>query len=559
MELTRGTIADRPWAQTLSALSRRGFTGQLALVGDDGKQFAIAFERGMAVGATSPLSNDLIVRIALTNHFISAGQVAQLARTIAAAPQRDEIDIIVEASKLTAEQEILLRERAILQRAARTFSVDTGTFILDDQITIQTSPCVVDPLRIIYFGVRMNLSEQRLLDDLRYMGTFFEVGPKAQDELMRYGFGKDEQPILEAVRSSGTSVPALEVSHRELDPRTVQAVLFTLAACGTAVGSTPSNLEMPTPPARFAASSSPAVQRIQSSSPLVVKATADQIAVARTPSSQASDEWRSMGTPGTARTGIGLRAAPAPAPAKTPPRPGGTSPPPSESGNRTTVSPPSEPGTPSSEPAGRTARTTAPPPTGPGSESGMRANPLLASPRTTTASRLGPLPAPPLPGEEPIDLELDFAAEITAGPPPVEDPKAAALAAFKRGEAAIGSEQLDIAIAELTRATQLQPDEHDYSSMLAWARFCAAKDKAAVADATRKVFVHVILKVEEPVLAEFLLGRVERMLGRDREALAHFRRVLELRPRHGGAAAEIRVIELRLGSPKPGGSLFGRK
>lgn len=541
MELTRGTIADRPWGQTLSALSRRGFTGQLSLIADDGKRFEIAFERGMAVGARSPLPNDLIVRIALTNHFISAAQVATLTRTIAASPERDEIDIVVELSRLTAEQEINLRERAILQRAARTFSVDSGTFVLDDQITITTSPCVVDPLKIIYFGVRMNLSEQRLLFDLRYMGTFFEVSPQSQDELMRYGFGKDEQPILEAVRA-GTSVPALEVSHRELDPRTVQAVLFTLAACGTAVASTPAQIDLPTPPAQFATSSAPSVQRIQSSSPLVVKATPDQVAhpaVART----ASDDWRSIGTPGLTRSGIGLRPAP-----RTKAPSVGTSPPPSESGQRTRA--------PSTAP-----RTTAAPPMSdrpPRSESGVRINPLLA--RTSTGRRDHATVHPPLPGDEPIDLELDFAAEVTSGPPPVEDPKAAAAAAFKRGEAAIASEQLDVAIAELTRATQLQPNDHDYASMLAWAKFCAAKDKTAVADATRKVFIQVILKIEEPVLAEFLLGRVERMLGRDREALAHFRRVLELRPRHPGAAAEIRVIELRLASqPKPGGNLFGRK
>jgi hypothetical protein len=42
------------------------------------------------------------------------------------------------------------------------------------------------------------------------------------------------------------------------------------------------------------------------------------------------------------------------------------------------------------------------------------------------------------------------------------------------------------------------------------------------------------------------LGRVERMLGHDLEALHHFREVLELDPDHTEAAAEIRVIEARI-------------
>ncbi len=46
--------------------------------------------------------------------------------------------------------------------------------------------------------------------------------------------------------------------------------------------------------------------------------------------------------------------------------------------------------------------------------------------------------------------------------------------AFLRGEAAMRRDQLALAITELARAVELNPDEADYRAALAWAQFCAA-------------------------------------------------------------------------------------
>ncbi|MGN6104609.1 MAG: tetratricopeptide repeat protein [Kofleriaceae bacterium] len=115
------------------------------------------------------------------------------------------------------------------------------------------------------------------------------------------------------------------------------------------------------------------------------------------------------------------------------------------------------------------------------------------------------------------------------------------------------------AIAEFTRAVELTPNEVDYAATLAWARFCAASDKQSLAAATREVLTRAIRKSQMPEIARFYLGRVERMLGRDREALRHFQEVLEVQPKHADAAAEVRVIEARLASAPKGGGLLGRK
>jgi tetratricopeptide (TPR) repeat protein len=135
----------------------------------------------------------------------------------------------------------------------------------------------------------------------------------------------------------------------------------------------------------------------------------------------------------------------------------------------------------------------------------------------------------------------------------------AAEAAFKRGELAMKRDQPGEAILEYKAACDLDPNEVDYAGMLAWAKFCAAGDKAAVGGETRKILERAVFKSQRPERARFYLGRVERMLGRDKEALRQFQEVLELKPNHAEAASEVRAIEARLQASKGGTGLFGRK
>ncbi|HEU4726674.1 MAG TPA: DnaJ domain-containing protein [Kofleriaceae bacterium] len=130
--------------------------------------------------------------------------------------------------------------------------------------------------------------------------------------------------------------------------------------------------------------------------------------------------------------------------------------------------------------------------------------------------------------------------------------------AFRRGELALKRDNPQAAVAELELARQLNPDESDYQALLAWARFCAAPDKAAVATATRAQLDQALRRSPRAVAPRFYLGRVERMLGRDQDAIRHFRDVLAAAPGHADAAAELRVLESRLAGDRPGGGMFGR-
>jgi hypothetical protein len=226
--LVRGRITDRPWGATLAAIGQSGRSGQLTLHTADHKVFRIAFAHGVVVGATSPQSVDSVPRIALAARLIAAEQARLWRKT-------DDVDRLAAHTNLSARQVQELKRRVIIQRVARTFSVDAGDYVVEDRITIPVMFGIeVDIRAAIYFGMRMNLSEQRLTWTRLKVGSRFVLRPQAVEDLPRYGFGEDEQPVLDALRG-GTCVPELEVAHRDLDPRMIEAVICTLAVCDSVI------------------------------------------------------------------------------------------------------------------------------------------------------------------------------------------------------------------------------------------------------------------------------------------------------------------------------------
>jgi len=232
-----GTIGERPWGLTLASFAEARSTGQLTLTDDDGKLYCVAFASGAIVGASSPFTSDSAARVALTTQLVAAGQVAAVARAVAAAAEagRDEVEVVAEAAQLSPEQVQRLQWRLLLQRAARTFSVERGGYVFGEQITVATVPGLeLDVGPAIFLGARMNLSQERLAADLRRMGARFVLRSEEVDG-ERFGFTRHELPILNALRI-GTSLPDLEAKRRDLEPRVTQAVIYTLVATGLCEG-----------------------------------------------------------------------------------------------------------------------------------------------------------------------------------------------------------------------------------------------------------------------------------------------------------------------------------
>ncbi|MBX3159784.1 MAG: hypothetical protein KF773_27690 [Deltaproteobacteria bacterium] len=189
------------------------------------------FDRGLVVAASSPLAADAVVRVALTNHTITPSQVNDIKRRIALAPSLDEVDVLASAIGLAPDKTVALRNRVITQRAARTFALEQGEYHVEDHAP-STGPVTagVDVRAVIYTGARMNLVDERMASDLRRFGARYILREDAIPDLPKYGFGDTERPVLAALRD-GTSLPELEALHRELDPRSAQAIIYALASC----------------------------------------------------------------------------------------------------------------------------------------------------------------------------------------------------------------------------------------------------------------------------------------------------------------------------------------
>src|SRR5438045_3954750 len=124
--MRRGTVNERPWGLTLASFSASRASGQLTVTAADGKLYCVAFAGGAIFGASSPFASDSAARVALTMQLVASPQLPALARAVGAAPGRDEVEVVAETARLTGEQTEQLRRRLLLQRVARTFSVERG-------------------------------------------------------------------------------------------------------------------------------------------------------------------------------------------------------------------------------------------------------------------------------------------------------------------------------------------------------------------------------------------------------------------------------------------------
>ncbi len=541
-ELARGTVNDRPWGRSLGALAIRGLTGQVNVIAD-GKVYQIGFHGGGVCGAHSPLASDSAVRIALTGSLVSSTQVADIVRRQQAAPQRDEIDLIAELTHLQPDQAMRLRRRAIAQRAARTFSLDRAEFVIEDHITVRFVPgSELDIRAIIYLGARQFISEGRLNGDLGQLGAWFQLKPELTEYLSQFGFGEAEQPVLEQL-VGGAGLAELETPDRE--QRMVRAVVYALVSCGqcntepgarspvkkATVAPPPrprsDTLDQPTyrrsdteadPPTerRKTPTSAPTARRKQT--PTMVTTEVELLIKQRLAIlDSGGDHYAVLGIPREATPsqiqkayyGLARQLHP----------------------DRLTA-------------LGIVDET-------------RLAQRVFAQVNTAfgvlgnDAKREAYLDILDRGGEKAV-REEQFAAENLAQK--ILD----AEEAFRKGEAALRRDQIPQAIKELELAASLNPDEADFQALLAWAKFCAAPDKNQVAQLTRRALTGAIEHSPNAVTARFYLGRVERMLGKDKEALRMFEEVLEMAPGHAEATAEVRVLQSRLGGDKGGGGLFGR-
>ncbi len=577
-ELARGGVADRPWGLTLGALGMRGLTGQLTLT-SDGKRYHVAFAGGAVVGSASPLASDAAVRLAMTGGLLSSSQVADIARRHQANAQRDEVDLIAELIRLSPDQAMKLRRRAVAQRAARTFSLDRGEFVVDDQVTLPIYPgAELDVRAVIFLGAKTNLSEQRLSSELAMFGSTFKLREDAVVDLPQYGFARTEDSVLDLLET-GAALPDLERVGSEA--HIVRAMVYALMSCNALDGGQAKARPQPTPqrpaiPQQPQAQARPAAtQPMPRSQPMPRLATdsdpidlptlrrdLDHVGTFAGTYQQDLDHGETMRRP------TNLDAPPAPRVMVSRPKPVAYQDPAQTGDVKALIKRHLEllrkradhytllgikiDATPEEirKAYFSLARQLHP----------DRLSALDIADETKEAQRLfaevntafGILSDPVRRQDYTSILRRGGEAAVAAEQARAEEMALRILdaeEAFRRGEAALRRDQLSVALQEFTHALQLNPEEVDYVAAHAWAEFCASPDKVQIAQKTRTTLDRAITTSPRSVTPRFYAGRVERMLGRDGDALRHFQDVLRLEPHHREATTEARVIEQRLAGP----------
>ncbi len=606
-ELARGALTDRPWGRTLAAIGLRSMSGQLTVV-SDGREFSVVFSNGAVVGASSPLPADSVARVALTAGLLSASQVQEVARRPV---QGDGTDLVIEIGRLSPDQAARLRRRATAHRAARTFALERGEFLLTDTVTTTWHPdSAVDVRAVIYLGARLTLSEHRLSSDLGLLGTSFRLRDDAIAELAQFGFTEQERPILAALRQ-GANLLAVEKAASSVDQRLVRAAVYSLACAGAldAIGDVQAQAQAPVRP------SAPVIPRTRTGNTAVSRtATPSPAPRMATAPSSASSSGSFPAVSGSQPPGPPIRSSSPSIPA-----PASRTPTPPEPPRTTTPPPPRRASSPI--PRTRTSSSGAQALAGKGDVRVPQAatparNPLAASEIQSLIKAkvalvdqgadyfllLGIKPDAPLDvirtafyglvrrihpdllhavglsaNEESQrlmarlneayavlsspDRRREYEAQLqgVGGRAATEAIVTAALTAeerYRRGHQALRRDALDEAQREFEAAFELKKDEGDYLAMVTWARFCAAPNQEAAAAAARQSFDRAARMAPESVVPRFWLGRLERVLGRSQQALTHFRWVVDQDPRHAEAAAEIRVLIAR---ESPGGKSLLKK
>ena len=240
MLLARGSIQDRPFGKTVGSIAHRGVSGQLTAE-CDGATYAIVFDRGHIVAASSPSLSDSAAAIALALDLITPAQIATIERWLDAVPEAEDYEVLATVAKLTPDEVHRLRRRVIAQRAARMIALEHGEFVLTSTVALTVHPdCEMHVGGVIYQAARLYIYDQQLRAFIASLGTRFELRTDAYDDLVYYGFGDTERPFLRAL-AAGVSLDTIQ-SMTESERRVAMSTIYALASCGAVYCETPATV-----------------------------------------------------------------------------------------------------------------------------------------------------------------------------------------------------------------------------------------------------------------------------------------------------------------------------
>jgi tetratricopeptide (TPR) repeat protein len=536
-------------ARLLYSLAARRFTGQVG-VEKDARRAVLYLTEGLIVDADSPCPEDALGRVLLEAGMVSSAQVGQSLQRLAEHPGRRQLDILVELGALQGDAVVRAQSMGLVKRAVRIFQFEgppssvAGAHGRGEGATL-------DARWLVYRGLRLYYDEKRLdreLAPLAGQAVKLTQDPVAIQE--SFGFADEERicvaylqkgywqlgdlvdacvhlarPIVLAVATAlyvtetldiqkAESVPRLRKRAREetqslsrLAPSAVQATAPRPPAPAAHPTPAPSAAKPPLPAAKGEAPSPPDAAQLIQAKLAALTSGADHFRFLDLPRTATRDQIKTsyfqlakiFHPDRLAIVQLGhLRA----------------------------------------EVERIFARLS-------------EAFAVLSD----DSRRKEYLHILAQGGEEAVRRREEADAEKAAKLMGAEDH-------FQKGEAALRRSQWSVALAELKKAVEQNPEEGEHHALYAWATYVSAPDKSRVHTEVQKGLSRALELNPQCVPACYYQGQVALQGGDPDTAVAHFQKTLKLSPGHVEAERELRLIEMRRakGDPKDkkGAGLFDR-
>lgn len=538
MKVASGNVTDRPFARTVFSLASKGFTGDLVML-HKRRETKVVWSNGQIVAAHSASPADAPGRQALTHSFVNSSILGIFVQKMAEAPEQDPIALLAKLGNLSPQQCVTLKHHVLVRSAARIFALSDATFVVDNEPSITHDPELpaLDVRWLIYFGLRTHYSLERLTKELSVLGNRkISLAPEAAAMLPAFGFGEYEQHVLARLQARPMTIADLLSSG--LDAHITNCVVYSLVACSyvkygaeesqadreSGIHATPPAVAVPAP-ARTPKDAKPPTAKARARSLSGVQETVkgvgfveDEAPKNKRPSADAettialvSEKLQILNAGGNHYEALGL-----------------------------------------SENA---------------PDSAVRQSYFQLA-RRLHPDRLQALGVEGMDAEiQTVFASINEAFKILSNPKQLahykkvlaaggekafaaDQAKAEELASkifeaeehFHVGEMALRRDQYGTAENAFAKACELRPEESEYQALFAWAMYCNASDRAAAEGDAMGKMSSALLKSPNSVTTRLYHAKLLKLLGRDEEAIASFKKLLQMSPEHREAQLELRVL-----------------
>lgn len=234
--VARGHVSDRPFARSMYWIAAKRFTGDLIL-SQDGQEYRLTWQEGAVIGARSASPADSEGRVALTAGLVTSTQLGEVLRRVSESPGLDQLEVLAEVARLSPEQRLAVKRRAMAHRALRIFALEQASFELDDVPTLPRDPELpsLSVRWLIYQGLRAHFTEERLAADMAAVhGMGLRVSEQGRAHLGEFGFGLAERRWLGAmIGQAGARAQTLDevaAACPDLSRKDVMVMVYALLA-----------------------------------------------------------------------------------------------------------------------------------------------------------------------------------------------------------------------------------------------------------------------------------------------------------------------------------------